>query len=77
MSNVTYYASQGRLSDSVERQLLNEALASGESLSATSLLTATVRGIAHCFSAAFGYVVAVSEALNEARAQDTRTSRSY
>lgn len=76
MSNVSY-SSEARLSDSVEREIIRETLANGETLSATSLLKFVGSGIAQCFSAAFNYIVAVADVLNEARAQDTRKSHGY
>lgn len=77
MSNVSYYSTEARLSDSIEREMMRETLANGENLSASSMLKSTGRGIAQGFNAVFNYLVAVADVLNEARAQDNRHSRSY
>ena len=76
MSNVSY-SSEARLSDSLEREVMRETLANGETLSAGAMVKSAGRGIAQGFNAVFNYFVAVADVLNEARAQDARHSRSY
>jgi len=71
MSNVSY-TSEARLSDSVEREINRETLANGETLSATSLL----KFAGQCISAAFSYIVAIGDILDEARSMK-RNSHNY
>ncbi|MBF6617506.1 hypothetical protein [Pollutimonas thiosulfatoxidans] len=66
-----------RLNDSLERDLMRQALNSGESLSFTALTKNALGSLRKAGSWFFAYMIDVTEALNEARAKDSRYSRSY
>jgi hypothetical protein len=65
-----------RLSDSLERDLMRNAMSNGESVSVIALGKTVLRSFGKGFMAVADYVVEVTRALDEARAKDARFSRS-
>lgn len=76
MSNVSY-PSDARLSDSLEREVMREAMSQNEAVSLSELVKGALAAIGHGISAVFNYVVDVTEALNEARANSARANRGF
>lgn len=66
-----------RLSDSLERDLMRQALNNGESVSALGLVKRLFASLGNAVSAFCNYMIEVTRALDEARAKDARYSRSY
>ncbi|MGB6104371.1 MAG: hypothetical protein WBF88_11065 [Pusillimonas sp.] len=71
MSDLSYNQ-YSRLSDSLERDLMRKALSNGESVSIVTLTQKVLASVKKGVVAVYDYVIAVSEALNEARAKDAR-----
>jgi len=63
-----------RLSDSLERDLMRNALSNGESVSIVTLTQKALASIKKGIVAVYDYIIDVTEALNEARAKDARYS---
>jgi hypothetical protein len=75
MSDLSYNQ-YSRLSDSLERDLMRDAMSNGESVSVITLGKTVLRSLKTGFMAVADYMVEVSRALDEARAKDARFSRS-
>jgi hypothetical protein len=75
MSDLSYNQ-YSRLSDSLERELMRDAMSNGESVSVITLGKTVLRSLKTGFMAVADYIVEVSRALDEARAKDARFSRS-
>lgn len=75
MSNISYNQFS-RLSDSVERDLMSNALSNGEAVSITKVFKSIWTALKNGFRAASDYMVDLTEALDDARAKDSRFSRS-
>jgi hypothetical protein len=75
MSDLSYNQ-YSRLSDSLERDLMRDAMSNGESVSVITLGKTVLRSLKTGFMAVADYIVEVSRALDEARAKDARFSRS-
>ncbi|MYN14828.1 hypothetical protein GSY71_16940 [Pusillimonas sp. TS35] len=65
-----------RLSDAMERELVQQALSNGETVSAIELGKNVLAAFKRGTVAFWDYMVEVAEALNEARAKDSRFSGS-
>ena len=66
----------GRLSDSLERDLMRQALSNGESVSIVALTQKALASVKKAAASTYSYIIDVTEALNEARAKDARFSGS-
>ena len=75
MSNLSFNQN-GRLSDSLERDLMRQALSDGESISITALAQKAMSLIAQGAETLSFYISDVTKALNEARAKDVHFSGS-
>ncbi|NYT85057.1 hypothetical protein [Pollutimonas harenae] len=75
MSDLSYNQ-YGRLSDSLERDLMRKALSNGESVSIIALAQKALASIKQGIVSTYEYIIDVTEALNEARAKDARFSGS-
>ncbi|HWL27767.1 MAG TPA: hypothetical protein VNQ97_02555 [Burkholderiaceae bacterium] len=75
MSDLSYNQ-YSRLSDSLERDLMRDAMSNGESVSVITLGKTVLRSLKNGFMAVADYLVEVTDALDEARAKDARFSRS-
>ncbi len=75
MSDISYNQ-YSRLSDSLERDLMRNALSNGESVSIVSLAKKVIAGMKTGFSAFTSYMAELTHALDEARAKDARFSGS-
>ncbi|MCQ9617521.1 hypothetical protein L1889_13205 [Paenalcaligenes niemegkensis] len=76
MSTMTTYSHYIRWSDSLERDVMQKALDNGESVSITELAVNVVNFIKRAATGIMNYVVALTEALNEARARDAHFTSS-
>ncbi|HEY9572568.1 MAG TPA: hypothetical protein VIR76_05540 [Pusillimonas sp.] len=65
-----------RLSDSLERDLMRKALNDGESISIVTMGQKTLSSVKKGLIAVSNYMIAVTRAMDEARAKDARFSRS-
>ena len=72
MSDITY----SRLSDSLERDLMQKALSNGESVQATTLAKKALAALKKGVIEVWNYIIEVTRALDEARAKDARFSGS-
>ncbi|NYT63300.1 hypothetical protein H0A66_13345 [Alcaligenaceae bacterium] len=75
MSDLSYNQ-YTRLSDSLERDLMRNALSNGETVSIVSLTKKAYSALKTGFIAFVGYMADLNKALDEARAKDARFSRS-
>lgn len=76
MSNLSYNQFS-RLSDSLERDLMRKALSDGESVSIATLGKEILAAIQNGVKASWDYVIEVTAALDEARANSARFSGSH
>jgi hypothetical protein len=76
MSNLSYNQFS-RLSDSLERDLMRTALSDGESVSIATLGKEILAAIQNGVKATWNYVIEVTAALDEARANNARFSGSH
>jgi len=76
MSNFTYPTQYTRLSDALERELMLAAMSKEQAISLRDTCKGIFSAIRHGAMAVFDYTVALSEALNEARAKDARNQYS-
>ncbi|NYT80216.1 hypothetical protein H0A70_01675 [Alcaligenaceae bacterium] len=76
MSNLSYNQFS-RLSDSLERDLMRQALSDGESVSIAALGKEILAAIQNGVKAAWNYAIEVTAALDEARANNARFSGSH
>jgi len=72
MSDFTYPAKYTRLSDALERELVQAAIAEAQGVSLRNTFKNAFAALRHGAVAVFNYVTALSEALHEARAKDSR-----
>ncbi len=75
MSNLSYNQYSG-LSDSLERDLMRNELSKGDTFSITTLGKNIFAGLVSGVKAFSSYMVDLTRALDEARAQDAKFSRS-
>jgi hypothetical protein len=73
MSNANS-VTHSRLSDTLERELLRRSVNESESVTVTPALKSISHGLGKAFSAFTSYMMALTAALNEARAKDVRFS---
>ncbi|HWK71276.1 hypothetical protein [Pollutimonas sp. M17] len=64
-----------RLSDSLERDLMRKALTDGESISIVTAGKKALASVKKFVIAMSNYMIAVTQAMDEARAKDARFSR--
>ncbi len=64
-----------RLSDSLERDLMRKALTDGESISIVTAGKKALASVKKGVIAVSNYMIAVTQAMDEARAKDARFSR--
>jgi hypothetical protein len=76
MSNLSYNQFS-RLSDSLERDLMRQALSDGESVSIAGLGKEVLASIQNGATAIWNYVIDVTAALDDARANNPRFSGSH
>lgn len=69
MTEVSLYQ-YGRFNDALERDLMQRALGNGETVSMTAVFKSIASGLKKATLATAAYVMAVTRALNEARARD-------
>jgi hypothetical protein len=74
MSDLSY-KHYSRLSDSLERALMRDALSNGQSISTLDLAKKVARAVKTGVVAIASYMVDVTSALDEARAKDARYTR--
>ncbi len=75
MSNISYNQ-YSRFTDSAERDLMSDALSNGEAVSITAVFKSIWASLKKGVRVTAEYMVDVTEALNEARAKDSRFSHS-
>jgi hypothetical protein len=75
MSNISYNQFS-RFTDSAERDLMSNALSNGEAVSINAVFKSIWNAVKKGFRVASEYMVDLTEALDEARAKDSRFSRS-
>ncbi|WP_353149511.1 hypothetical protein [Pollutimonas bauzanensis] len=75
MSDLSYNQSS-RFSDSLERDLMRNALSNGESVSIVSVAKKIAASVKAGFIAFTSYMAELNHALDEARAKDAHFSRS-
>ena len=75
MSDISYNQ-YSRLSDSLERDLMRDALNNGESVSIVALVKTALSMVKSGVIGLSNYMIAVTRAMDEARAKDSRFSRS-
>jgi len=75
MSDLSYNQSS-RFSDSLERDLMHDALSNGESVSIVSGAKKVMASLKAGFIAFTSYMAELNRALDEARAKDAHYSRS-
>lgn len=75
MSNISYNQ-YSRFTDSAERDLMSDALNNGEAVSIKAIFKSIWASLKKAVRVTAEYMVDVTEALNEARAKDSRFSHS-
>lgn len=66
----------GRLNDTLERDLMQRTLGNGESISFVAMMMTVKAGLTIVVTRTASYVMALTRALNEARARDAKFSGS-
>ncbi|MGB3288242.1 MAG: hypothetical protein WBA83_03090 [Burkholderiaceae bacterium] len=74
MSDISFNQ-YSRLSDSLERDLMRKALTDGESISIVTASKKALASLRKAVVAVSNYMIAVTHAMDEARAKDARFSR--